>query len=99
MGIPTPPADYRKGAICAAAKNAHLGKVAKLWLQDTGCGHDLVARKELKQLCAYIEYADIPMTFHSANGTTGTYEIMKLYSGEHVMSKFTYSKGPRRSCR
>ena len=33
---------------CASVRSPDLGAVVKLWLQDTGCGHDLVGMQEIK---------------------------------------------------
>ena len=43
---------------CAPAKTASTA--VKLWLIDTGCGHDLVARRELRALRKLIREANIP---------------------------------------
>ena len=40
------------------------------WLMDTGCGHDLVARKEIKALAKMFRRAGLPLTFSTANGQT-----------------------------
>ena len=35
---------------CMTVKRSDLGAVVKLWLHDTGCGHDLVGQAEVKHL-------------------------------------------------
>ena len=35
---------------CATVKRTDVGAVVKLWLQDTGCGHDLIGMQEVKHL-------------------------------------------------
>ena len=61
---------------CAAAK-MHGGPV-QMWLIDTGCGHDLVARKELKALKRLIRQANIPLNFSTANGEVPANECADL---------------------
>ena len=46
---------------CAPAKTASAA--VKLWLIDTGCGHDVVARWELRSLENLIREANIPLNF------------------------------------
>ena len=41
----------------------------KLWLQDTGCAHDLVGRQEVRQLADLIRKSDAPTRFTTANGS------------------------------
>ena len=65
--------------MCAAA---HDGTVVKLWLIDTGCGHDLVARKELKGLRKLIRQANIPLTFYTANGQVPATDAADLFVKE-----------------
>ena len=40
---------------------------AKVWLVDSGCGSDLISRSEVND--SSIRQADIPMNFHTANGS------------------------------
>jgi len=56
-------------ASCLAAKHAHLVSVVKLWLQDTGCAHDLVWRQEVRHLAHLIKKSDNPIKFTTANGS------------------------------
>ena len=65
---------------CAAAK-MHGGPV-QMWLIDTGCGHDLVARKELKALKRLIRQANIPLNFSTANGEVPANECADLFVKE-----------------
>ena len=48
----------------AARVRTKDAELIKSWLIDTGCGHDLVSRKDLKKL------ALSPLTFNTANGKT-----------------------------
>ena len=56
----------------ASVKGTALGNVVKLWLQDTGCGHDLVGRDEIRRLSRLIRAAADPIKFATANGGTPT---------------------------
>jgi len=40
-----------------------------LWLQDTGCAHDLVGKQEVKQIADSIRQAEAPIRFTTANGS------------------------------
>merc|ERR1712115_263213 len=48
---------------CAPARQ---NQSVKLWLIDTGCGHDLVCRKELEAVKHILKTANIPLDFHTA---------------------------------
>ena len=55
----------------------------KIWLIDTGCGHDLSCRDELRELKKLIRPASRPINFHTANGTAPatteiTFEVCEL---------------------
>ena len=39
-----------------------------MWLQDTGCGHDLISRADAKASKAKVLDAENPITFSTANG-------------------------------
>ena len=42
----------------------------RLWLMDTGCGNDLVDRREIHALRRLIRRSNFPCTFKTANGLT-----------------------------
>ena len=44
------------------------GSVVDMWLVDTGCGHDLLGRKGYDLKESNFVYADVPLTFGTANG-------------------------------
>ena len=69
---------------CTAAKD---GSAVKLWLIDTGCGHDLVARNELKGLRKLIRDADVPLNFFTANGEVPATEAVDLFVKEFGCEK------------
>ena len=52
------------------------------WLIDTGCGYDLVGRREVAALKALFRKARIPITFQTASGTTPTTECLELHLEE-----------------
>ena len=54
----------------------------RMWLIDTGCGHDLVARRELKGLKRLIRQAGIPLNFSTANGEVPASECADLFVKE-----------------
>ena len=56
--------------------------VIKLWLMDTGCGHDLVSKKELATAKHLIRSATMPLLFTTANGTTHANEAADLFVKE-----------------
>ena len=49
---------------------------------DTGCGHDLVGRREVAALKAVFKRANIPITFVTASGSTPATEYLQLHIGE-----------------
>ena len=48
------------------------------WLIDTGCGYDLVGRREVAKLQALFRKANIPITFQTAAGLTPGTECLEL---------------------
>ena len=71
--------DTEAAETCAVAED---GCPVKLWLIDTGCGHDLVARRELKALRRLIREAKIPLNFFTANGEVPANEAIDLFVRE-----------------
>ena len=43
-----------------------------MWLVDTGCGYDLVSKREVALMKRFVEKAKHTITFHTANGPTVT---------------------------
>ena len=41
--------------------------MVKMWLVDTGCGYDLVSRRETTLIKRFVSKAKVPITFHTAN--------------------------------
>ena len=54
----------------------------EVWLIDTGCGHDLVGRKEVESLKAMFRKAGIPIMFQTAGGASLGTECLELHIGE-----------------
>ncbi len=52
------------------------------WLIDTGCGHDLVAIREVRALQAMFRKANIPIMYETASGTTPGNQCLLLHIGE-----------------
>ena len=68
-----------KPMVMASAK---AGSSVNLWLIDTGCGHDLVSRHEIKTLKKWIKRAERPITFITANGNTDATEAIRMFVEE-----------------
>ena len=52
------------------SRHQKSGSVVDMWLVDTGCGHDLVGRKDYSLRESNLVHADVPLTFATANGYT-----------------------------
>ena len=65
----------------AAAPVKHQ-EVVKLWLVDTGCGHDLVSREHARALKRGVKRASKPIQFATANGSTDATEVLELFINE-----------------
>ncbi len=57
-------------------------KYIKMWLVDTGCGHDLASKKALKELAHLFEDAGTPVTFTTANGKTKADHTIYMHLGD-----------------
>ena len=56
--------------------------MVKMWLVDTGCGYDLVSERETATIKRFVSNANIPSTFHTANGPTRTENVANIYVKE-----------------
>ena len=54
----------------------------KLWLIDTGCGHDLIGKTELKACKALAKRAKVPIMFSTANGQTPANDVGEMFVQE-----------------
>ena len=74
-----------RGATLAFKKRAFnfvkCGMV-KMWLVDTGCGYDLVSKRETAMIKRFVSKAKVPITFHTANGPTRTENIANIHARE-----------------
>ena len=54
----------------------------KMWLVDSGCGHDLISKREVADSQLDQEQCDNPMGFNTANGSTVAHNVAPLYIDE-----------------
>ena len=50
-----------------------------MWLVNTGCGYDLVSKREVALMKRFVEKAMHTITFHTANGPTVTENVANVY--------------------
>ena len=53
-----------------------------MWIVDTGCGYDLVSKREVALMKRFVEKAKHTITFHTANGPTVTEDVANVYAKE-----------------
>ena len=53
-----------------------------MWLVDTGCGYDIVPKREVALMKRFVKLAKHTITFHSANGPTVTEYVANVYADE-----------------
>ena len=51
----------------------------KMWLVDTGCGYDIVSKRETAKIKRFLSKARCGITFHIANGATRTEDVANIY--------------------
>ena len=56
--------------------------LVQMWLVDTGCGYDLVSKREVALMKICVEKAKHTITFHTANGPTVTEDVANVYMQE-----------------
>eukprot|EP00969_Alexandrium_andersonii_P093716 4139884-Alexandrium_andersonii.AAC.1 len=71
--------DQRTGIVAVPAKQQHA---VKMWLIDTGCGHDLVAKPHALMPKRFIRRSEKPIAFATANGNTEADEILEVFVEE-----------------
>ena len=54
----------------------------KVWLVDTGCGYDIVSKREVGLTKRFVHKAKNTITFHTANGLTVTENVANIYVHE-----------------
>jgi len=82
--------------VAAGVTRKEPDSVIGLWLIDTGCGHDLVARSAIKQISAHIGRSPFPLTFVTANGSTKTGQdiLMRLPELRQSVSPYVLESTP-----
>ena len=53
--------------------------LVKMWLVDTGCGYDLVSKREVAFMKRFVEKAKRTITVHTANGPMVTEDVANVY--------------------
>ena len=53
-----------------------------MWLVDTGCGYDLVYKRETALIKRFVNKAQVLVAFHTANGPTRTDNVANIYVKE-----------------
>ena len=53
-----------------------------MWPVDTGCGYDLVSKREATLIKRFVSKAKVPITFHTAKGHTRTENIVNIHVRE-----------------
>ena len=53
-----------------------------MWLLDTGCGYDIVSKREVALMKRFVDKARHTITFHTANGPTVTENVATVYVKE-----------------
>ena len=66
----------------AARKSKARGSNVKLWLVDSGCGHDLISRKEVESSDLDCEDCPDHVRFSTANGSTTARQVAPLFIDE-----------------
>jgi hypothetical protein len=64
--------------VSAKMKRQASKKAVKMWLIDTGCGHDLASRGEVSSLTRWIKSVPNGMVFHTANGPTQSNDVVDI---------------------
>ncbi|MFM7978722.1 MAG: hypothetical protein ACKPKO_05350, partial [Candidatus Fonsibacter sp.] len=54
----------------------------KEWLIDTGCGNDILSKRDVVSVKDYIKKAKRPVVFHTANGSTTTNSVAWIHIRE-----------------
>ena len=53
-------------------------KAVKVWLVDSGCGHDLVSKHGVQSLTKWIKRVPGGMVFQTANGPASTEDVVEI---------------------
>ena len=73
----------QKGNVDSAPspKQRPIGSI-RMWLMDTGCGHDLVSKKEIQDIERFVHKAQEPIIFNTANGKTACDDAVHMFVKE-----------------
>ena len=74
--LPGTPGVEGKGALAAMRRPPKSN--IKLRLIDTGCGHDLVGKRDVAQLRKFVHPAVEPLFLKTANGSTDANEVIDV---------------------
>jgi hypothetical protein len=68
--------------------------MVKEWLVDTGCGYDLVSKRETGLIKRFVSKAKVPITFHTANTDQRGLITSRTFTSVNLMrtSHHTFSK-------
>ena len=75
-------ASPRTGRASAARKARRRKSNVKIWLVDSGCGHDLISKREVRESNLDQESCETPVGFNTANGSTVAHNVAPLYIDE-----------------
>ena len=54
----------------------------RLWIVDTGCGHDLISIQDKEEGCYPVAIAEEPVLFETAGGSTTAKKVVRLQVDE-----------------
>eukprot|EP00974_Lingulodinium_polyedra_P006260 593440-Lingulodinium_polyedra.AAC.1 len=57
-------------------------QTVKMWLIDSGCGHDLITKSDAQKLKRFIRRASGAVNFRTANGLARAIDVAKLLAKE-----------------
>ena len=66
--------------------------MVKMWLVVTGCGYDLVSKRETGMIKRFVSKAKVPITLHTASGPTRTNNIANMCESWMRTSPPAFSK-------
>eukprot|EP00974_Lingulodinium_polyedra_P118893 11169048-Lingulodinium_polyedra.AAC.1 len=75
-------ADRRKKGSRPASLSAPRNPVVKMWLMDTGCGHDLITRADVLKMKEFAGKVSTSVKFNTANGLAKGVEVVDLFVEE-----------------
>jgi hypothetical protein len=70
--------DEASEVVAMPSKGIHRGPFVKKWIFDSGCGVDLVSKRDVKGFEHKIRDAEEPLVFRTANGRTEAESTIKV---------------------